>query len=130
MIAALSIALLLSLVTTLALVGLVADTRNRADKLAAERDDLVAARDADGYQALVGRSVIANVTDGGSIRGVLSHVYRDAIVLAHPEWVSGARPAAIGGEITLDRDKVPMLQRFDAAPVAEVPAIGKTETAR
>lgn len=71
-----------------------------------------AERDTDGYQTLVGHRVIANLVDGGAIRGILTHVYRDALVLEHPEWVSGSRPASIGGEVTIDRHRVPILQRF------------------
>lgn len=68
-----------------------------------------------GYRALIGQTVVASVTDGGSIRGILSAVYDDAIVIAHPVYVSGTTPAGIGSEVTLARSSVPMLQRFDEA---------------
>lgn len=68
--------------------------------------------DSDGFRALLGQRVVANITDGGSIRGILVGVYPDAIVLAHPEWLTGSKPAAIGGEVTIARSSVPMLQRF------------------
>lgn len=85
----------------------------------AELDSLRAERDASGFRVLVGQRVIANVIDGGAISGVLSHVYVDSIVLAHPEYVAGSKPVGIGAEMTISRSRVPTLQRFDAdAPVA------------
>lgn len=74
-----------------------------------------AERDADGYAALIGARVTASVRDGGSIRGVLTHVYDTAIVLAHPEFLGGAKPVGVGSELTVARHDVPMLQRFDSS---------------
>lgn len=71
-----------------------------------------------GHQALVGHRVIANVTDGGAIRGVLTRVYADALVIAHPEYVGRSQPAGLGAEVTITRSRVPMLQRFDDTAAA------------
>lgn len=83
---------------------------------------LRAHRDASGLQALVGCRVVANVAEGPAIRGVLEHVYRDALVLAHPEYVGAARPQNIGTHVTLMRSEVPMLQRFEEPALAAVDA--------
>ncbi|MEJ7824899.1 MAG: hypothetical protein WKF48_05695 [Solirubrobacteraceae bacterium] len=73
-----------------------------------------AAYAADGYAALVDKQVTANVRDGGAIRGVLTRVYANAIVISHPEFVGRSQPAGIGAEVVIDRAAVPMLQRFES----------------
>lgn len=83
----------------------------RGARLALEQ--LQAKLDGSGYRQLVGHRVTASVTDGGSISGVLTHVYEDAVVLAHPERVAGSGPVPLGGEMTIDRSRVPILQRFE-----------------
>lgn len=104
--------------TLLVLVSLTAAAAVAARRALLAKDDelaqLRAERDASGYQALVGTVVAASVIDGGSIRGTLTQVYRDAIVLAHPQFIGTARPSGIGDEVTIARSQVPMLQRFHA----------------
>lgn len=90
----------------------IADDREQLDSARAELERLREQLDGSGFRELVGKTVIASA-EGASIRGVLTAVYDDAIVLAHPVYLAGARPADVGGEITLSRAVVPMLQRFE-----------------
>lgn len=96
--------------TVLLLTGLLAacalDVRRARSELASAR--------AGGFASLIGKRVVATVVDGGSIRGTLTHVYEDALVLEHPEYVSGgSASAALGARVTLSRSRVPILQQFD-----------------
>lgn len=75
---------------------------------------LLAERDASGFRALLDHQVDVSVTDGGVIRGVLVGVYADALVLRHPVYAAGSRPAGIGDEATIARSSAPVVTRtFD-----------------
>lgn len=96
--------------TVLLLAGLLTacalDARQTRARLAEAR--------AGGFSQLVGKRVVATVVDGGSIRGVLTHAYEDALVLEQPEYVGGSSAtAALGARVTLARSRVPLLQQFD-----------------
>lgn len=88
------------------LVGCTLDARRTRAQLARAR--------AGGFAELVGKRVVATIVDGGSIRGVLTHAYDDALVLEHPEYVGGSSAtAALGARVTIARTRVPLLQQFD-----------------
>lgn len=64
---------------------------------------------------LVGRTTIAHTRDAGSIKGVVTAVHRDCLVISHPEFLQGAQPAGLGGEVVVDRRDVAWLQRVGEA---------------
>ena len=74
----------------------------------------LASIEASGYSDLEGRRVVVHLEDR-SIRGVLSRSWADGHTLAHPEWLQGAAPAQLAGEMFCPREKVTMIQAFDQA---------------
>lgn len=87
----------------------------RAQLAEVEALRLQAERDASGYTFLIGRTVVVHTTSDRSVRGVLDKVYCDSYVLASPQWIQGAQPSSLGGELLLPKDQVAMIQAFDAS---------------
>jgi hypothetical protein len=56
--------------------------------------------------------------DGHSVRGVLLESYADCLVLAHPVWLQGMRPANLGGQFIVPLDNVMYAQ--DVTGVVEL----------
>jgi hypothetical protein len=97
---------IIALSLTVSAVVALAVIERRARLLVAERLEAVeAARNASGYERLIGRRV---QTQG--VRGVLTHVYTDCFVFAHPEFLGGAAPAGVVGEVVLERSEATVLQ--------------------
>ncbi|MDQ3933418.1 MAG: hypothetical protein M3340_02170 [Actinomycetota bacterium] len=94
------------------------ERRRRAEERAGRTElDLLETRrelHASGYRSLIGRRVVAMLVEDRSVRGVLKETYADGHTLAHPEWLQGAQPAGMGGELFLPAEKVLMLQVFEA----------------
>ena len=86
------------------------DHQRRAEAAEAKAAELTAA----GYEHLVGRRVVVHLQDR-SLRGVYARAWVDGHTLAHPEWLQGAQPAELGGEMFLPLGEVSMIQVFDAA---------------
>jgi hypothetical protein len=89
------------------LTALLAHAHKRVDRL--ERE--LAERDAGGYERLIGLRVTVSLRDSTIVRGILSAVYRDALVLAQPEALNAGRPSNVGAEMTLERDRVGAITR-------------------
>jgi hypothetical protein len=79
------------------------------DALAAELAELRRAAGESAYEHLIGRVVIVNLRDGSLVRGVLGHVYTDALVLKHPS-LPGQLQHQLGPEMVLRLDEAPTLQ--------------------
>lgn len=54
--------------------------------------------------------VVAHLTTGASIRGVLVGVHRDCIVLGHASWLGPEGADNIDGEAVLPRERLAWLQ--------------------
>lgn len=52
---------------------------------------------------LLGQRVVANLTDGSSIRGVLASDYLEAVVLEAAEYLAGQQPEAFAGRAVIPR---------------------------
>lgn len=64
-------------------------------------------------------TVVVHTADGRSIRGVLTGVYRDELVLAHAAYLSVEGPRELSGEVAVPRENVAFVQRLNgngAAP--------------
>lgn len=73
-------------------------------------------RDASGLREQVGRTVAVHLSGKVSVQGVLIHVYRDGIALAHPKWLSEAQPTELGGEAFVPHREIAFFQIFDTPP--------------
>jgi hypothetical protein len=100
----------LAVLLTLILRRALQDRRTLAVELEATR----AAGARSGYESLVGRRVVAHL-DNRSLRGVLVRTFHDGYTLTHPEWLQGAQPAELGGDMFLPREQTTMIQVFDEA---------------
>lgn len=56
------------------------------------------------------RSIVAHLTTGASIRGVLTAVHRDCIVLSHGAWLGSEGVETIDGEAVIPRDRLAWIQ--------------------
>lgn len=63
-----------------------------------------------GVRRLVRRRVVVHTKDDRSIRGVLTHNYRDCMVLAQPEYLHEAKPTELEGDAVILRDNIAWLQ--------------------
>lgn len=92
------------------------DQRDVAEARALEAESALEAERAasadSGYRDLIDRRVVANVRDGGAIRGVLHRVYADSLTLRSPEQL-GPEVRHLGPEILLALRDVPSLQLVD-----------------
>jgi hypothetical protein len=62
-----------------------------------------------GLREKLRRRVIVH-TDKHSIQGVLAEEYIDSFVLRRPEFLNGAQPQDLGGEVLVLREKVEWIQ--------------------
>ncbi len=88
--------------------------RLRARAAESDAARLQALHDASGYAELLGRTVVIHTTGDRSIRGVLGRSYVDSIQLLSPAYLQDAQPHDLGGEMWLPKDRVAMIQGFDA----------------
>jgi len=59
-------------------------------------------------------TVVAHISSGASIQGVLTRVYDDCVVLEHAWHLSSAGRTSIDGEAVIERVKVAWLQVLPA----------------
>ena len=64
---------------------------------------------------LARETVVIHTTDGGSLRGVLTVVHRDCLVLSHAAYLAGDQQTPIDGEAVVPRDRVAWIQRLGGA---------------
>ncbi len=55
-------------------------------------------------------SIVAHLTTGASIRGVLVAVHRDCIVLDHAAWLGSEGAELIDGEAIIPRERLAWMQ--------------------
>lgn len=63
---------------------------------------------------LIGERIVANLTDGSSIRGVLTDDHPAVVVLEHAEYLDGRQPEAFAGRAVIPRPHVRWLQALGA----------------
>ena len=61
-------------------------------------------------QQLTRRTVTVHTTDGQSLKGILIGEYRDSLVLAHAEYLTGDTREPLDGEAVILRDRVSWIQ--------------------
>lgn len=71
-----------------------------------------------GLERRVKRTIVIFTRDGHSVRGILLESYADCLVLAHPVWLQGMRPANLGGQFIVPLDNVMYAQ--DVTGVVEL----------
>ena len=59
---------------------------------------------------LVKLTVIAHLSDGVSVRGVLSGAYKDCFVLIHAVYLSSGEQTTVDGEVVIPRANVSWIQ--------------------
>lgn len=69
-----------------------------------------------GLRRLRARTVIVTTRqpDDRSIRGVLTGLHRDCLVLTHATYLAEATRAPMGGEVLIPREQVAYVQTVDA----------------
>ena len=67
---------------------------------------------------IVAETVVVHVTSGASVRGILTAVHSDVLVLAHAEYLNGdGSSIAVDGEALVPVSKVAFLQRLTGGDV-------------
>lgn len=65
-----------------------------------------------GLRRLEGDRVVVQTSDGRSIRGVLEHAYRDALVLAAVEYLDEASPVDLPGQAVIPLGNVSWIHQL------------------
>lgn len=102
-----AIALVMSCLLVRQYIGYLLERARGAEAEAAELRD---ARDASLYAELVGRTVVILTTERQSYRGVLAQAYADGLRLVSPALIQDSQPAALGGEVFIERAKIALIQ--------------------
>lgn len=68
----------------------------------------------DYIRELTAETVAVHISDGTSIRGVLTGAYSDVVVLRHASYLTEGSEVPIDGEALVPRSQIVFIQRVDA----------------
>jgi hypothetical protein len=63
-----------------------------------------------GLPKLVSQTVVLHTVDGRSLRGVLTHEYRDVVILNHVVYLNEGGETEVSGEVVVPRPQVAFMQ--------------------